>query len=97
MSGRIKIASLWQNTSKKDGSIYFAGTVDPECDIASVQPGYRLTIFPNGYKKTERHPDFILYAEPPQEQRAVPTKTASPKPSPKPAAQAAFNDDEIPF
>lgn len=45
----VKVGALWQN--EKDGEMYFTGALGDA----------RLVVLPNGYKQTEKHPDYIVY------------------------------------
>lgn len=54
-STRCKISGMWKQTTKA-GVEYWTG---------STEEGVRFTLFPNGYKTAENHPDFILYTDMP--------------------------------
>jgi len=47
----IQIGALWRGITK-NGDEYFSGTLGNKA---------RLVIFLNGYKKTDKHPDYLVY------------------------------------
>lgn len=49
----VQIGGLWRNKTD-DGKTYLAGYLG----------NARLLVFPNGFKKEPRHPDWILYVAP---------------------------------
>ncbi len=53
MKDGIKLTSLWKNKTEK-GQEYFSGYLGDA----------KLMIFPNGYKKEDKHPDYIVYLVP---------------------------------
>ena len=53
MSEMIEIGGLWKNKSKA-GVVYLTGYMGKA----------RVLIFPNGYKKSDNHPDYIMYIAP---------------------------------
>jgi len=54
-----KIGALWARTTK-NGTPYYSGEID----------GQRVVIFPNGYRQTDKHPDFIVYKDQPRVAKA---------------------------
>jgi uncharacterized protein (DUF736 family) len=69
------IGALWKRTSKNNKS-FFSGSVE----LSGKE--YEIIVFANNYKKTEKHPDLLIYES---------KKTAPPQ-----ASHPAFQDD-IPF
>jgi len=51
--GMIKITSLWKNKSKS-GTEYLSGYLGDS----------KIMVFPNGYKKEDKHPDYVVYIAP---------------------------------
>lgn len=49
--GMTKIAGLWKNTNKQ-GQEYLSG---------NFTYGTKLLVFPNGYKRGDKEPDYIVY------------------------------------
>jgi len=45
----IEMGGLWKNEGKN--GVYFSGYFNKA----------KLLVFPNGYKKADNHPDFIMY------------------------------------
>lgn len=60
MAGLIKWFAVWKN--KKGDKEWLAG----KCGDAVVQ------IWPNGFKKTDKHPDYIVYITEPPKRDAAP-------------------------
>jgi len=50
MGEMIQLGGLWQNDDK-DGQTFFSGYLG----------NAKLLIFKNGYKKEDKHPDYIMY------------------------------------
>lgn len=96
MSDRIKLGSLWKKTSQK-GTTFLSGEISRDADLTGIGPGWRLTVFTNGYKETERHPDYIVYAEPPQEKTAPKNAPKPPVKTAKATANLPLDGDDIPF
>ena len=53
MSDLVKIGALWKHEGKSERSPVLTGKLGDA----------RLVIFANGHKKTDKHPDYILYVE----------------------------------
>lgn len=80
---KIKLMALWANKTK-DGDLYFS---------ANLGQGKKIMIFKNGFKKTEREPDFQMWLY--EEERAVDNQ-AKPQTDYK-AAAANDVDIDVPF
>ena len=52
-----KLGALWLKSSAKGE--YFSGEVN----------GQAIVVFPNGYKQSEKHPDWIIYKSQPRPQK----------------------------
>lgn len=50
----VKLTGLWKNTGK-DGKTYLTGTVNP---------GAKLLVMPNTFKKKDSDPDYYAYVAP---------------------------------
>ena len=50
MSDMIQIGGLWENKDKKD-NVYLSGYLG----------NAKIIIFKNGFKKEQKHPDWIMY------------------------------------
>jgi hypothetical protein len=50
-----KLGALWQRTGPKGD--YFTGEVN----------GVKVVIFTNGYKQSEKHPDWVVYKSEPKD------------------------------
>ncbi len=50
-----KLGALWQKSSAKGD--YFTGEVN----------GVKVVVFANGYKQSDKHPDWIVYKSEPRE------------------------------
>lgn len=93
MANESKIGALWKSKSDNLRAPFAKGEIDFQ--------GHKLkvVIFPNGYKKEDRHPDFVVYLDAPKDAPGS-TRTApegnKPLPPTKSAAVMIF-DDEIPF
>lgn len=72
-STMIQITGLWLNETQ-DGQKYFTGYMG----------NARVLIFRNGYKKEDKHPDYILYV-------------SENKPRDDDGEDAPARDDSIPF
>lgn len=48
-----KVGAFWKNT--KDGKTYLSGSLSEP-----VAPGTKLLVFPNSYKKEDKHPDYTI-------------------------------------
>ncbi len=70
----IQISGLWRNV--KDGKEYFTGYMGSA----------RILIFPNGYKKEAKHPDYVMYIE---ENKNKEAKTAQAQ------AEKGWDDDVV--
>jgi hypothetical protein len=55
MPNENKIGALWQKTGPKGD--YFTGEVN----------GQKIVVFANGYKQSEKHPDWIILKSLPRE------------------------------
>ena len=79
----VKLMGLWKNTSQS-GIETLSGNLG----------GARIVIFPNGYKKEDKHPDYIVYIcenkkredavpKPDYNAAMLPNVVEPPKPPPK--------------
>ena len=58
---KVKVAGLWRNKAR-DGRSYLSGNLGDA----------RILIFPNGYKKGEKEPDYHMYLAPrPQQAKPI--------------------------
>lgn len=73
MSDLVRLTGLWLNETK-DGVKYFSGSLGAA----------RVVIFKNDHKESSKHPDYVLYVSPPQDQ-----SNSKPK--------AERHEDEVPF
>jgi len=62
----VKLTGLWKNAGK-DGKTYLSGTVNP---------GAKLLVMPNTFKKKDSDPDYYAYISP--SERDAPAIKASP-------------------
>lgn len=53
-----KIGALWLRSAKNSGNKYMSGVVEMENDNS-----IRIVVFKNGYKKEEKHPDYVIYIQ----------------------------------
>ena len=54
-----KIGALWLKSSSKGE--YFSGEVN----------GQKIVVFANGYKQSDKHPDWVIYKSKPREERGA--------------------------
>ncbi len=52
MAEFVEVCALWWNTSKKDGKKYLSG---------SFGPNNKVMLFPNQFKKEDKHPDYKMF------------------------------------
>lgn len=52
-----KIGALWQRKTR-DGQDYFTGEIN----------GMKIVVFANGYKQSEKHPDWVCYKSQPRQE-----------------------------
>jgi len=74
---RIKLTGLWKN-QLEDGTEFLTGTLGSA----------RISIWPNGYKTEDKHPDLNMYLEERPKKERVDRSAVSPPPN--------MQDDEIP-
>jgi len=67
MSDLIPIGGLWESRTKK-GELVLSGSFGRA----------RFVIMPNGYKKTESHPDYNLYVSKKEDRKQDDRKELSP-------------------
>lgn len=56
----VKVGGLWIKEGKNGK--YMHGPID-----AAIPAGARLFVFKNGFKETEKHPDYVLQYAPPED------------------------------
>lgn len=76
----VKIGGIWKNKSAA-GKPYLSGSISEDVELTA---GTRITIFPNGFKEEDKHPDYIIYKSEPMNGGAK-------------AASTEESSDEIPF
>jgi len=52
----LKIGALWKAVAKDGKKKYLSGVID-------YPRSMRILIFVNDYKKDEKHPDYVIYAD----------------------------------
>ena len=62
MKKEQECGALWAKTSG-NGKRYFSGKLDWE---KIKEANGNVVLFPNGYKKEEKHPDYLVYIQEPQ-------------------------------
>lgn len=77
------VGALWAKTAA-NGAEYFTGNVK----IGDVEQ--KVVIFENGYKETEKHPDYIIY-------KSKPKDKGSTEAAPAPVADAPDGDEDLIF
>lgn len=80
-----ELGALWKKSNERGE--YFTGSVT----VDNVK--LDVVVFPNGYKREERHPDFRILKARKGERRPDRPQTQPAKPSPS----AQDDDDRIPF
>lgn len=55
MANEDKIGALW--FKQKNGKDYFTGEVN----------GQKIVVFQNGFKQSDKHPDYVIYKSKPAE------------------------------
>lgn len=66
MSDLVKLGALWLGKDK-DGKTMMTGLLGDA----------RLMVLRNGYKKEEKHPDFILYVAPSEKKEKKPVQESN--------------------
>jgi len=69
MSDLVKIGALWKPDNKSDRGPTLTGKLGDA----------RLVIFPNKYKETDNHPDYVLYVENPKKREEKLAPSAVPE------------------
>lgn len=63
----VRLSGLWKNTGK-DGKTFLSGTLNP---------GAKLLVMPNTYKKKETDPDYFAYFAPAEKAEKKPEAAAA--------------------
>ena len=83
MSDMIKICGLWRQT--KDDKTYLSG---------NLSSGVRILIFPNRYKKEDKHPDYQVFFAPSEKKSQSPERAET---RPETHYSPPPPEDDIPF
>lgn len=57
MASKQKVGAFWKRTGKTSGKEFYSGKI--EVDGIEID----VVMFPNGYKKENKHPDLIVYRQ----------------------------------
>ena len=85
MSNLKKIGTFWLNESAKGK--YFSGKVEE-----AIQPGQKILVFRNDYKKEDKHPDYNIFIEAVEDE-----PERSQQQEPEPVTSPEYPESDIPF